>query len=69
MTQMRHVLVKSVIEKRSFKYADIWQGIISDINLLVRAKYNNRYYHLGDIDFLVSWIAFHVHLRLKRSLQ
>lgn len=54
---IEHVLVRSVIEKRPFKYADdsslyahIWQGIIADINLLVRAKYNNKYYHLGDIE-------------------
>lgn len=54
---IEHVLVRNVIEKRPFKYADdsflyahIWQGIIADINLLIRAKYNNKYYHLGNID-------------------
>lgn len=54
---IEHFLVRNVIEKRPFKYADdsflyahIWQGIISDINLLIRAKYNNKYYHLGKIE-------------------
>lgn len=54
---IEHVLVRSVIEKRPFKYADesslyahVWQEIITDINLLVRAKYNNKYYYLGSIE-------------------
>jgi len=54
---IEHVLVRSVIEKRPFKYADesslyahVWQEIITDINILLRAKYNNKYYHLGSIE-------------------
>lgn len=52
---IEHVLVKGVIDKRPFKYEEsshlyshIWQEIIADINLLVRAKYNNKYYKFGN---------------------
>lgn len=52
---IEHVLVRGVINRRPFKYDEsshsyshIWQEIIADINLLVRVKYNNKYYHFGN---------------------
>ena len=54
---IEHVLVRGVIQKRPFKCSNdsflcshIWKEVIDDINLLVRTKYNNRYYCLGDKD-------------------
>lgn len=54
---IENVLITKVIEKRPFKYQDesllyinTWQEIIADINLQVRTRYNNKYYHLGNIE-------------------
>ncbi|CUM53614.1 unnamed protein product [Debaryomyces tyrocola] len=54
---VENFLIMKVIEKRPFKYQDesllyisTWQEIIADINLQVRTRYNNKYYHLGNIE-------------------
>ena len=43
--------------KEAFKYFEkshkgekVWQEIIADINIQVKARVNNKYYELGDID-------------------
>lgn len=46
-----------MIKERPFKYFEkshkgekVWQEIIADINIQVKARVNNKYYELGDID-------------------
>lgn len=54
---IEQVLVTNMIKKRSFKYIKgsykgekVWQEIIADINIQVKARVNNKNYEMDHID-------------------
>lgn len=72
---IEHVLVRGVIDRRPFKYEEsshlyshIWQEIIADINLLVKVKYNNKYYQFGNNEVAKDRF-FGIMNKFSRSIQ